>query len=38
MFVLKKELREGHARRSLMLARISAITSAFAFAPCGPPW
>ncbi len=28
----------NHARRSLMLARISATTSAFGFAPCGPPW
>ena len=28
----------AHARRSLMLARISATTSAFGFAPCGPPW
>ena len=27
-----------HALRSFMLARISATTSAFGFAPCGPPW
>jgi hypothetical protein len=33
----REQLGQYHALRSLMLARISVIISAFGFAPCGPP-
>ena len=34
---LEPLIEAAHARRSRMAAKMSTITSAFAFAPCGPP-